>query len=75
MIIRNAAQCRRCGAMIESTYRHDYQACTCGSIFVDGGHDYLRHGGDLSMFIDLSIVRGNPMVRDQGLFDRTNADE
>ena len=45
MIVRNAARCRKCGDVIESKSLHDFQACSCGSIFVDGGHSYLRHGG------------------------------
>lgn len=41
-IIRNAAKCNHCGAIIESTYRHDFKTCSCGRVSVDGGHDYLR---------------------------------
>lgn len=43
-IIRNAARCNHCGAVIESKYRHDFKKCSCGRIAVDGGHDYLRRG-------------------------------
>lgn len=45
-IIRNAARCRKCGDEIESTHRHDFRACSCRAIFVDGGLDYLRSGAD-----------------------------
>ncbi|MBQ9268922.1 MAG: hypothetical protein IJ206_05310 [Oscillospiraceae bacterium] len=41
-IIENAAKCNYCGDVIESTYRHDFQTCSCGRVSVDGGHDYLR---------------------------------
>lgn len=41
-IIKNSIQCKLCGDVIESTYRHDYVECSCGSCAVDGGHDYLR---------------------------------
>ena len=41
-IIRNMAQCLRCGQIIESTYRHDFVTCKCGALSVDGGHDYIR---------------------------------
>ena len=34
----------KCGDIIESVHRHDFVECSCGSIFVDGGHDYLRRG-------------------------------
>ena len=43
-IIKNAIQCKLCGDIIESTYRHDYIQCSCGACSVDGGHDYLRRG-------------------------------
>ena len=54
ILIRNKAQCRKCGDIIESTYRHDFVWCECNTIFVDGGIDYLRRGGDFDYFIDLS---------------------
>lgn len=54
MIIRNAAQCAKCDDVIESTHRHDFVSCKCGSIFVDGGKDYLRAGADdFANFISL----------------------
>lgn len=43
-IVRNAARCRHCGDVIESTSTHDFKRCSCGTIFVDGGHEYLRRG-------------------------------
>lgn len=43
-ILRNAMKCLKCGEVIESKTRHDFVECSCGSIFVDGGHDYLRRG-------------------------------
>ena len=45
-IKRNALRCKKCGDVIESTHRHDFVRCQCGAIFVDGGHDYLRRGGN-----------------------------
>lgn len=53
MIIRNAAQCAKCEDVIESTHRHDFVSCKCGAIFIDGGHDYLRGGGNPEDFISL----------------------
>lgn len=45
------------GNVIESKHVHDFQACSCGRIFVDGGHDYLRWGfKSKDDFIDLSEV-------------------
>ncbi len=57
-IIRNAAQCRRCLDEIESKYRHDWVSCKCGAIFVDGGKDYCRRGGNPEDFLDLTEVEG-----------------
>lgn len=53
-ILRNRAQCLKCGDIIESTYRHDFVGCSCGAIFVDGGTDYLRRGGKMNDMKDLS---------------------
>lgn len=57
-IIRNAAKCKHCGDVIESKHRHDFKACCCGRVWIDGGHEYLRHGAMKNMddFIDLSEV-------------------
>ena len=41
-ITKNAARCKNCGDIIESTYTHDFVTCSCGNLSVDGGHDYLR---------------------------------
>ena len=54
-IIKNAIQCKLCGDIIESTYRHEYVQCKCGACAVDGGHDYLRRSfRDKACYIDLS---------------------
>ena len=42
--MRNRARCRKCGDVVESLHRHDFVACSCGAIFVDGGQDYHRAG-------------------------------
>ena len=44
MIKKNAIRCKHCGDIIESTHVHDFKWCSCGTCFVDGGHDYLRRG-------------------------------
>lgn len=54
MITRNAAQCANCKDIIESTHRHGFVYCSCKSVFVDGGLDYLRRGGNPEDFIELS---------------------
>lgn len=55
-IIRNAIKCNACGDVIESTYTHDFVQCSCGRVFVDGGHDYLRRGytDNMDDYTDLS---------------------
>ena len=60
-IIKNAIKCKHCGDVIESTYRHGFVTCSCGSCSVDGGHDYLRRNFKHSQeedFIDLSETVG-----------------
>ncbi len=52
-VIRNAAKCRKCGDVIESKSVHDFKWCSCHSIFVDGGMEYIRRGGELEDIIDL----------------------
>jgi tRNA(Ile2) C34 agmatinyltransferase TiaS len=54
-ILRNAARCRTCGDEIESTSRHDFKTCSCGTIAVDGGYDYLKRSTtDISQLEELS---------------------
>lgn len=55
-IIRNSARCKVCGTHIISVHRHDFKECKCGKIFVDGGKDYLRRGGDLDAIEETSLV-------------------
>lgn len=41
-IIKNSIRCLKCNEIIESTYRHNFVECRCGSVAVDGGRDYIR---------------------------------
>ena len=43
-IVKNRARCINCGDVIESTSTHDIKSCSCGSVTVDGGKDYIRRG-------------------------------
>lgn len=60
-IVKNAIRCKYCGEVIESTSVHDFKFCSCESVAVDGGHDYLRRCfktsqddyDELSEYIDL----------------------
>lgn len=53
-IIANKARCDKCGDVIESKHRHDWVQCSCRSLFVDGGLAYLRRGGSLDAYTELS---------------------
>ena len=57
-IIKNKAQCALCKDIIVSTHVHDFVQCSCGAIFVDGGNEYLRRGGNFENIIELSEVEG-----------------
>lgn len=39
-------KCLKCGDIIQSTHRHDFRWCSCQSVAVDGGDDYMRIVGD-----------------------------
>ena len=41
-ISKNCIKCNYCGDIIISESRHDFKACRCGLVAVDGGTDYLR---------------------------------
>ena len=53
----NKIKCKKCGDIIESKTRHDFKRCTCKSVAVDGGHDYLRRIGNKEDIEDLSFIR------------------
>jgi len=60
-ILRNSARCRVCLRDIESKHRHDFVVCDCwdgkgNGIFIDGGKEYRRYGGDMENIIDTSIM-------------------
>ena len=63
MIVRNSARCENCGDEIESRYQHDWVACSCGAIYVDGGRAYLRRGyKDAGMITETSITEPWPVL-------------
>lgn len=53
-ILVNKIQCKKCNDIIESKDVHDFKWCTCKSIAVDGGLEYLRRVGNLEDIIELS---------------------
>ena len=44
-IIKNAAVCKKCGQLIESTPTQRRVTCECGSLTVDGGLEQLIREG------------------------------
>lgn len=55
-LIKNSIQCKLCGDIIESTYRHDFVECSCRSCYVDGGLDYQRIGfAEKDCYINLAV--------------------
>ena len=54
-LVINRIKCNKCGDVIESTYTHDFKWCKCHSVFVDGGLDYARRGGNLEDITELSV--------------------
>lgn len=55
-IICNKIQCKNCKDVIESTYVHDFKWCSCKSVAVDGGCEYLRRLGNKEDYEELSYV-------------------
>jgi hypothetical protein len=51
-ILRNAIKCKHCGNVIESKTVHDYKECSCGTVAVDGGKEYLRRSFKTSPDVD-----------------------
>ena len=43
-LVRNAIRCKHCGDVVESKSVHDFEQCSCGACFADGGLEYLRRG-------------------------------
>ena len=56
MILSNQIACLRCGDEPYSAHRHDFSACDCGAVFVDGGMDYIRRVGKREDYEEISIV-------------------
>ena len=53
-LIRNRIRCVKCGDIIESKSVHDFKSCGCGAVFVDGGLEYQRIGGNRENWINMA---------------------
>lgn len=56
-IISNKIKCKKCGDIIESKSTNDYKRCSCGTVAVDGGKDYLKRIGKEKDYIELSKLK------------------
>lgn len=62
-LVRNAIRCKHCGDIVESKSVHDFEQCSCGACFADGGLEYLRRGFKTSPdddYEDLSEYKNVP---------------
>lgn len=50
----NRIKCKKCGDIIESNDVHDFKWCSCKSIALDGGREYLRRLGSPEDYEELS---------------------
>ena len=55
-IIVNKIKCKKCGEIIESVHRPDFKFCSCRSVAVDGGKDYLRRLGERENWEELAEI-------------------
>ena len=45
-ILLNSIKCKKCSEILISEHTHDFRTCSCGSVSIDGGKDYLHRVGD-----------------------------
>jgi len=61
-IKRNVAKCLLCGDVMESVSTHDFRTCSCGSLSVDGGKEYIRRNfKEESCFEELTEMEDIPV--------------
>ena len=56
-IISNKIKCKKWGDIIESKSTNDYKKCSCGTVAVDGGKDYLKRIGNEEDYEDISEIK------------------
>ena len=69
MLTVNAICCPKCGDTIYSRARHDFHGCTCGSIFIDGGRDYMKVSAAPEIFAQLKTIKLELDVTDMQLYE------
>ena len=55
-IISNKIKCKKCGDIIDSKSTNDYKRCSCGTVAIDGGKDYLKRIGNEEDYEELSTI-------------------
>ena len=63
-LIQNELECKNCGDIVHSAYRHDFKYCKCGSVAVDGGMDYVRRVGNVRDSIERSMYMDEDALQD-----------
>lgn len=61
-------KCLKCGETIESTYRYHFKECSCKNIFVDGGDDYLRFGGNIKDKKSYLFIKDGKEIEPEDMF-------
>lgn len=56
-IISDKIKCKKCGNIIESKSTNDYKRCSCGTVAIDGGKDYLKRICNEEDYDEMSIVK------------------
>ena len=54
-ILVNKVKCKKCGDIIQSKAVNDFKRCSCKSIAIDGGTEYLKRIGNFQDFEELSV--------------------
>lgn len=60
--LHSIIKCRKCEEEIQSNGVYDFKYCKCKSIFIDGGYDYCRIGGNSDDIIFLRVEDDNGKV-------------
>ena len=58
---QDGLHCKTCDDVIYSINRHDMRYCECRAVFIDGGREYTRYGGDMNNanLVQVDLLNGN----------------
>ena len=51
--MKKGIKCKECGDELFSYHRHDFKWCSCKSVAIDGGDDYMKVVGDPNKVEDI----------------------